>query len=242
LAFIGNDLYANAVGRNTVVKLYKNGQYKDVWWPRCVESQGKPITKKNYIQLNSIAASKSLLDSYFTASTDLLTYLCPGHKNFPVNQRGVIFSGQTRKAVVKGLTRPHSARWHNKQIWLNNSGYGEFGFADFSKKRFVPIVRLRGWTRGLCFYKDIVFVGVSRVIRRFYNYAPGLELKKSISGLYAIDLKSGKVLGSLIWPLGNQIFAVEWIKESVASGFPFDARKKTNSQVRKLFYSFSHGD
>ena len=35
--------------------------------------------------------------------------------NFAVDRRGVIFSGATREPVVRGLTRPHSARLHERR-------------------------------------------------------------------------------------------------------------------------------
>ena len=44
----------------------------------------------------------------------------PGHLNFPVDGRGVIFSGRTRDVVATGLTRPHSARLHEGTITVED--------------------------------------------------------------------------------------------------------------------------
>ena len=98
----------------------------------------------------------------------------PGQRNYPVDRRGVIFSGATREPVVRGLTRPHSARIWRRKLWVNNSGYGEFGTAGDGA--FVTVARLPGWTRGLAFAGGYAFVGVSRVIPRFSAYAPGLDV------------------------------------------------------------------
>ena len=57
--------------------------------------------------------------------------------------------------------------------------------------RFVPIVKLGGWTRGLTFCRSYAFVATSRVLPRFHHYAPGLDPGKSVCGLHAIDLKTG---------------------------------------------------
>src|SRR6185295_18806603 len=86
---------------------------------------------------------------------------------------------------------------------------------------FDVATRLSGWTRGLCFHKDIAFVGTSRVIPRFRQYAPGLDVNKSECGIHAVNIRTGKVLGSMIWPGGNQIFAAELIDENFASDLPF---------------------
>lgn len=238
LALIGKDLYANAVGHNAVVKIDRDGRAQYAWWPRSIEDKrGRPLFSRNHLQLNSIAAGKSLSESFFSASTDRVSARRPGQRHFLVDKRGVIFSGKTREPIAGGLTRPHSARLHRNEIWVDNSGYGELG--RITGGRFEPIFRLRGWTRGLCFVKDVAFVGTSRVIPRFRQYAPGLDVEKSECGVSAIDMKSGTVLGSLIWPYGNQIFALDWLPAKLTTGFPFQVgRKRAAARERSLFYSF----
>ncbi len=160
LAIIGGQLHGNAVGQNAVVRLHDDGRHERVWWPRSIESMGRRAFEQNYLQLNSIAAAANLAGSYFSASTDHPGARRPGHRNFPVDGRGVIFSGKTRQPILRGLTRPHSARLHRGQLWVDNSGYGQLGIVRDG--RFEPVATLPGWTRGLCLHKGIAFVGVSR--------------------------------------------------------------------------------
>ena len=241
LAMIGDRLYANSVGQNAVIRFDAGGNFERVWWPRCLETETGIVFGQNHLQLNSIAAGTNLESSFFSASTDKISARRPGHKNFPVDRCGVIFSGATREVAVRGLTRPHSARLHQGQVWVDNSGYGELGVGEAGK--FQPVFKLPGWTRGLCFHGSIAFVGTSRVIPRFRQYAPGLNVDSSLCGLHAVDTQSGKVLGSLIWAYGNQIFAVDWVPNAFASGFPFAAgSKKTSDQDKKFFYAFKKGD
>ena len=108
----------------------------------------------------------------------------PGDPSFPVDRRGVIFSGVSREAIARGLTRPHSARLWENRIWVDNSGYGEVGFIEGEKFRAVS--RLAGWTRGLCFVRDVMFVGTSRVLPRFRQYAPGLDVDEGRCGIHAL--------------------------------------------------------
>ncbi|MEM8805935.1 MAG: DUF4915 domain-containing protein [Cyanobacteria bacterium P01_G01_bin.38] len=240
LALIDGQLYANAVGHNAIVRLHDDSTYERVWYPRCIETDSGPVFGQNHIQLNSIAAGSQLASSYFSASSDKISARRPGHKNFPVDQRGVIFSGKTREPIVQGLTRPHSARLYQARLWVDNSGYGELGVVD---GQFVPVVRLPGWTRGLWFYNHIAFVGTSRVIPRFRQYAPGLEVDSSLCGLHAVDTRSGKVMGSLIWPSGNQIFAIEGMSRQITAGFPFVLGDRgALNRNKALFYTFSIED
>jgi uncharacterized protein (TIGR03032 family) len=239
LGLIGGDLYANSVGQNAVVRLRDDSQAERAWWPRCIETEAGPVFGQNHLQLNSIAAGADLQSSYFSASAEKLSARRPGHKNFPVDGRGVIFSGKTREPMARGLTRPHSARLHDGRVWVDNSGYGELGYVDAG--RFVSVIRLPGWTRGLCFHVQIAFAGTSRVIPRFRQYAPGLEVDASECGLHAVDMQSGQVLGSLIWPYGNQLFAIDWVPKQLTTGLPFISgtkRKRATTREKILFYTF----
>src|SRR5262249_42807022 len=101
--------------------------------------------------------------------------------------------------------------------------------------RFEPALRLQGWTRGLFFAGNVAFVGTSRVIPRFQRYAPGLDPERCECGVHAVDLETGRVVGSLLWPGGNQIFAIEGVDRALTPGFPFvrpgDGRGKRHAAL-----------
>ncbi|HMF95226.1 MAG TPA: DUF4915 domain-containing protein [Vicinamibacterales bacterium] len=237
LAMIGGTLYVTAVGQNTVASVVDGGRFEPAWWPRCIDTSAGPIVDRNFIQLNSIAAGHDLNGSFFSASAAAIGRRRPGHRNFPVDRRGVIFSGRTREPIATGLTRPHSARLAGGRLWVNNSGYGEVGIVDGG--RFVPVRRLPGWTRGLCVYRQIAYVGTSGVIPAFRHHAPGLRLEDSVCGIHAVDIRSGRSLGSLIWPYGNQVFTIEWVPPEFTTGFPFTTPSSAERpQTLGLFYAF----
>ncbi|MBI4963780.1 MAG: DUF4915 domain-containing protein [Desulfomonile tiedjei] len=241
LAMVGGELHANSVGQNAVVRLHASGRHERVWWPRCIETDDGPVFGQNHLQLNSIAAGDNLESSFFSASTDEVTDLRPGDPDFPVDRRGVIFSGESREPVARDLTRPHSARFYKGEIWVDNSGYGEVGFIEGEK--FRPVSGLPGWTRGLCFSKNTMFVGTSRVLPRFRQYAPGLDVDSSRCGVHAIDTATGRLLGSIFWPFGSQIFSVDWLPRGFAKGLPFSVGSDTaNHREKLLFYSFQVED
>jgi uncharacterized protein (TIGR03032 family) len=235
LAMIGATLHANAVGQNSIARLDADASYERVWWPRVIDTDAGPLVWRNHLQLNSIAAGPTVEGSYFSASTHAVTRRRPGHLNFAVDGRGVIFSGETREPVVTGLTRPHSARFRDRDLWVDNSGYGTVGVCEGGHLNVVA--KLPGWTRGLTFAGRIAFVGTSRVIPRFHRYAPGLDVSSSVCGIHAIDAISGQILGSLTWPAGDQIFAIDWLEPHFASGFPLRGTT-TDAMERTVFYSF----
>jgi uncharacterized protein (TIGR03032 family) len=232
LAVMDGTLYGNAAGINAVVEL-ADARATPVWWPKAVEQRGRPRTERNYIQLNSIAPGKDLASSFFTASSSVPSARRPGHLNYPVDGRGVVFSGATRTVVAGGLTRPHSARLHRGRLWIANSGYGELGWIDGD--RFQPLVKPGGWTRGLAFSHDVAFVGTSRVLPRFSRYAPGVDPDRAHCGVHAISLRDGSLLGSLVWPEGNQIFALGLVPLRWAEGLPFTRRGDRAARTRVAF-------
>jgi uncharacterized protein (TIGR03032 family) len=232
LALVGGRLHANAVALNAIVELPEAGGFRAAWWPRCIDGGRTPRFDRNYLQLNSIAAGRGLQGSFFSASAEAPSARRPGHLNFPVDRRGVVFSGRTREVAARGLTRPHSARLWEGTLLVDNSGYGEMGRIEGG--RFEPLVKLPGWTRGLACHGGIAFVATSRVIPRFRHYAPGVDLARSETGVHAVDLRTGRVLGSLVWPLGNQIFAVELGTGLRTAGFPFVAGRER--RVAPLFF------
>jgi len=236
LAMVAGELHGNSVGQNAVVRISDSGNYPRVWWPRCIETENGPIFGQNHLQLNSIAAGDSLEDSFFSASTEEITAVRPGDPSFPVDRRGVVFSGRTREPIARGLTRPHSARLHGGNIWVDNSGYGEVGV--IRDGGFEPVAAPGGWTRGLSFCDSVLFVGTSRVLPRFESYAPGLEPEAARCGVHAVDASSGALLGSIVWPWGSQIFSVECIPRSFSSGLPFRLRADDTTRERALFYAF----
>jgi hypothetical protein len=67
----------------------------------------------------------------------------------------------------------------------------------------------------------LAFVGTSRVIPRYRRYAPGLDPDGCETGVHAVDLARGRVVGSLVWPDGNQIFAIAGLDRGASPGFPF---------------------
>jgi uncharacterized protein (TIGR03032 family) len=236
LAMIGGVLHGAATGENAVVTLGPAGDATRVWWPRSIERNGRPVFERNHIQLNAIAAGTTLQTSYFAASSLDLGARRPGHRNYPVEGRGVVLSGASREPVAGGLTRPHSLRRHRGRLWVANSGQGELALV--SPPTITPVAKLPGWTRGLCLDGDVAFVGTSRVIPRFRAYAPGVDIDRCVCGVHAVDLRSGPVRASYTWPAGNQIFAIEVVPARFTGGFPM-LRRRARRDEHDLFFAFS---
>jgi hypothetical protein len=121
---------------------------------------------------------------------------------------------------------------------VDDSGYGTVGVARDGK--YEPQFALPGWTRGLLVVDGIAFVGTSRVIPRFAQYAPGLDVTSSRCAIHAVEVSSGRVIANLGFPYGNQLFAVDWISREVSHGLPFAVGRRDRRAETALFYAATH--
>lgn len=104
------------------------------------------------------------------------------------------------RALLGGLSMPHSPRVYRGELWLHNSGRGFFGRADRARGRFEPVTFCPGYLRGLAFTGNYAVVGLSRPRqdRTFSGLALDEELARrgaqAWCGLQVIDLTCGDVV------------------------------------------------
>lgn len=111
---------------------------------------------------------------------------------------GIVIDVKSNEIVCEGLSMPHSPRMHNGELWLLNSGTGELGVVKIDKAgrgEFKPKVFCPGFLRGLAFYGNLAFVGLSKPrYKRFEGLPLDQKLKDADSepwcGVQIIDLDS----------------------------------------------------
>lgn len=116
---------------------------------------------------------------------------------------GIVIDVVSGEVVCRGLSMPHSPRWHMGKLWLHNSGSGEFGFVDLPAGKFMPVAFCPGYLRGLSFAGNFAVMGLSRP-RENKTFA-GLELDDRLKerrivprcGIYFVDLSTGSIVHSL---------------------------------------------
>ncbi len=150
---------------------------------------------------------------------------------------GCVLDVVTGETVCSGLSMPHSPRWYRNQLWLVNSGTGEFGKIDLASGRFEPIAFCPGYLRGLTFHGDYAIATLSKP--RSVNFQ-GLAIDDRLSqkgahaqcGLQIIDLKSGSIQewlrldGTLVTELYDAA-VLPGVRQPMAVGF-------MNSEIERL--------
>jgi uncharacterized protein (TIGR03032 family) len=166
--------------------------FKPLWRPRFISK----LAAEDRCHLNGLAM-KDGRPAYVTAVSQ--SDVNDGWRDHRTNG-GIVIDVQSNEIIARGLSMPHSPRWHNGRLWLLNSGTGDFGHIDLDTGKFQPVAFCPGYMRGLSFHGDFALVGLSRP--RHNKTFSGLPLDENLKskqadprcGIQVIDLKTGDVV------------------------------------------------
>ena len=117
-------------------------------------------------------------------------------------------SGET---VARGFSKPHSPRLYRGQLWVLDSGKGQFVSVDPQTGKTQTIVEVPGYTRGLAFSGQFAFVGLSRIRETsIFGGLPIAERRDELRcGVAVVDLNSGQAVAKFEFQSGvDEIFSV----------------------------------
>ena len=146
---------------------------------------------------------------------------------------GILIDIETNEVLWRGLSMPHSPRWYGENLWLLESGNGSLAKVDLINKKLETIVNLPGFTRGIDFWGDLAFIGLSQVRETaVFSGMPVTKLTERICGVWVVNIKTGEKLAFLRFESGvEEIFAVtvlpnirfpeiiEWDENLLASSY-----------------------
>ncbi len=115
---------------------------------------------------------------------------------------GVVIDVASNEIVSRGLSMPHAPRLYRGQLWVLNSGVGDFCRVDLRTGQLERVAFCPGYARGLTFINHCAIIGLSRP--REATFA-GLALDEQLRhhgqaarcGLIVVDLDTGKTIESL---------------------------------------------
>ena len=126
---------------------------------------------------------------------------------------GVLMDVETGEVLLRGLSMPHSPRWHASKLWMLESGTGSVGYVDPATQQYERIAELPGFTRGLDFIGNFAFVGLSQVRESaVFSGIPIADrpLTERCSGVWVLDIITGRTVAFVKFEEALQeIFAVQ---------------------------------
>jgi hypothetical protein len=125
---------------------------------------------------------------------------------------GCIIEIDSGEIVSRGLSMPHSPRWHEGRLWVLESGTGQLVDVDPATGRRQIVAELPGFARGLAFAGPYAFVGLSKI--RETSAMDGVPLAQRREqlkcGVAVVDLRSGEVVAFLEFQTAvEEIFDVQ---------------------------------
>src|SRR4051794_28826530 len=127
---------------------------------------------------------------------------------------GVLMALPGGEVVSRGLSMPHSPRWHDGRLWLLESGTGQLVHVDPATGRCQPVAAVPGFARGLAFSGPYAFVGLSKI--RSTSAMDGVPLaarrEQLECGVAVVDLRGGQVIALLEFQTAvEEIFDVQLV-------------------------------
>jgi uncharacterized protein (TIGR03032 family) len=116
------------------------------------------------------------------------------------------------QVLARGLSMPHSPRWHGGRLWLLESGAGQLVLIDPADGRRQVVTELPGFARGLAFSGPYALVGLSKI--RPTSAMDGVPLARRRNelkcGVAMVDARAGRVIALLEFQTAvEEIFDVQ---------------------------------
>ena len=204
MAFAGDQLWFVNTAFSAICTRSESCSFEPRWRPPFVTQ----LTPEDRCHLNGLA----MVDGQPRFATALGATDTAGGWRANKRDGGVLLDIASGQIIARGLSMPHSPRWHQGQLWLLNSGTGGIGTVDLSTGTYRELTRLPGFTRGLAFYGPWALVGLSQVRESaIFSGIPLVEQStQRACGVWVLDTCSGQVAGYVKFSGDVQeIFAVE---------------------------------
>jgi uncharacterized protein (TIGR03032 family) len=125
---------------------------------------------------------------------------------------GCVMELPSGRFVVRGLSMPHSPRWHAGRLWVLESGTGRILCIDPDSGQLQPVADVPGFARGLAIAGDYAFVGLSKI--RATSAMDGVPLAQRRDelkcGVSVVDLRNGSICATLEFETAvEEIFDVQ---------------------------------
>lgn len=130
---------------------------------------------------------------------------------------GILMDIASNRVLCRGLSMPHSPRWHADRLWVCESGKGALSIVDPVSGRLETVYEFDGFTRGLDFHGPFAFVGLSEVRESatFSGIPIADPARTRVCGVAVLDLRTRAPAGMLKFTAGvHEIFGVQVLAQA----------------------------
>jgi len=203
MAWVGDELWFINTRFSCLCTLDKNSSFVPRWKPPFISAYD--LRDRCHLNGLSIVEGKP---KYVTALGETDN---PGGWRKNKANGGILIDIESNEILLKGLSMPHSPRWYDNRLWVLESGFGSLAYLDNNTNKLVTVAQLPGFTRGLDFWGNLAFIGLSQI--RESAVFSGLPLTQTLTericGVWVVDINTGEAVAFLRFESGvEEIFAV----------------------------------
>jgi len=111
---------------------------------------------------------------------------------------GTLIDIDTNEILLDGMIMPHSPRVYKDEVYVCESGLGKIWKYNPVTKEKIEVIKLKGFVRGLYFYKGLMFVGLSKVrASDIQNPIPLTKEDETYSGVWIVNLEDNNEVGHI---------------------------------------------
>ncbi len=204
IAWVGDELWIVNTRFSCLCTLHEDYSFVPRWRPPFISA----LAAEDRCHLNGLALVDGRL-KYVTAlgETDTPNGWRPNKPH-----GGILMDMPSGAIVARGLSMPHSPRWHDGRLWLLESGTGRLVFVDIATGKHHTVAELPGFARGLVLVGPYAFIGLSKIREKSaMTGVPLAERRDQLKcGVAVVDLRSGRVVGMLEFQTAvEEIFDVQ---------------------------------
>ena len=204
LAWVGDELWVVNTRFSCLCTLRPDYSFVPRWRPPFVTA----LAAEDRCHLNGLA----LVDGrrkYVTALGETDT---AGGWRANKPRGGCLMEVSSGQVISRGLSMPHSPRWHDGRLWLLESGTGRLVLVDPATGEREAVAELPGFARGLAIHGRYAFVGLSKIrATSAMDGVPLAERRDELKcGVAVVDLPAGRVCAMLEFQTAvKEIFDVQ---------------------------------
>src|SRR5262245_34986040 len=101
--------------------------------------------------------------------------------------------------LARGLSMPHSPRWHDGRLWVLESGTGQLVLLDPASGARQTVAEVPGFARGLALIGPYAFIGLSKIRKTSaMDGVPLAQRREQLKcGVAVVDVRSGQSIALL---------------------------------------------
>jgi uncharacterized protein (TIGR03032 family) len=191
LAWAGDELWAVNTRFSCLCTLGPDYSFAPRWRPPFVTA----LSPDDRCHLNGMC----LVGGAPKYATALGTSDTPGGWRADKPRGGCLMEVTLGEVIGRGLSMPHSPRWHDGRLWLLESGTGQLLLADPATGRREGVAEVPGFARGLAFCGHYAFIGLSKIrATSAMDGVPLAERREQLKcGVAVADVRAGRVIALL---------------------------------------------